>query len=78
MHITAYHMGAAFELLAAERIDYVAIEDNSPICGALMMAGRAMQELASISETLNLAKNSLQDTPAGVPSTMQELIKQGV
>lgn len=60
MQNTMFNMGAAFELLAMERIDYTQVDDNAALCGALMMAGRAMVEMAAVNDSLQSARLRLE------------------
>ncbi len=53
------HMGSTLELLAMERLDYIESDRNGTLCTALMMAGRAMQEVANINDSLAAAERRL-------------------
>lgn len=59
------HTGKAFELLAMERLDYTDTDRNSTLCTSLMMAGRIMQEMADINDSLRFTENRLQHSATG-------------
>lgn len=61
MQTALYNIGAAFELLALERMEYSRTNDNPVLCGALATAGRMMIEFSALRDSLDSAQHRLNE-----------------